>query len=285
MAATVGGQPQVVTFALDDLLARGEPVTEVVVIHPAPGEPRLQHALGLLNAEFVHGLYHNRSCRLQHEVIRHGDVPLATIHDEGTAEATWQTVYAVIGRLKQAGVRLHLCVTGGPRMIGLLAMSAAALHFDHQDRLWHLYTPRPLREAARDGAIMHVAPGAGVRLVPVPMAPWGAYFPALRQLTRVSSGEAIGRRTRVLDAGQRARCREVIDRLTDRQQEVLRSLAAGLTPQEVAERLGVTLKTVDGHKSVILAECRVAWDLPADEHLTYHWLREEFGRHFVGLGG
>ncbi len=285
MAATVGGQPQVVTFALDDLLARGEPVTEVVVIHPAPGEPRVQHALGLLNAEFVHGLYHNRPCRLQHEVIRHGDVPLATIHDEGTAEATWQTVYAVIGRLKQAGVRLHLCVTGGPRMIGLLAMSAAALHFDHQDRLWHLYTPRPLREAARDGAIMHVAPGAGVRLVPVPMAPWGAYFPALRQLTRVSSGEAIGRRTRVLDAGQRARCREVIDRLTDRQQEVLRSLAAGLTPQEVAERLGVTLKTVDGHKSVILAECRVAWDLPADEHLTYHWLREEFGRHFVGLGG
>lgn len=284
LVATAGGQPQVVTFALDALLARGEPVAEVVVIHPAPGEPRLQRALGVLSAEFAHGLYHSRPCRLQREVIRHGDVPLATIHDDGTAEATWQTVYAVIGRLKQAGVRLHLCVTGGPRMIGLLAMSAAALHFDHQDRLWHLYTPREVREAARDGAIMHVDPGAGVRLVPVPMAPWGAYFPALRQLTQVSSGEAIGRHTRVLDATERARCREVIGRLTDRQQEVLRGLAAGLVPQEVAERLGVTLKTVDGHKSVILAECRVTWELPAEAHLTYHWLREKFGWCFVGPG-
>ncbi len=173
MVATAGGQPQVVTFALDALLARGEPVAEVVVIHPAPGEARLQRALGVLSAEFAHGLYHSRPCRLQRQVIRHGDVPLATIHDDGTAEATWQTVYAVIGHLKQAGVRLHLCVTGGPRMIGLLAMSAAALHFDHQDRLWHLYTPREVREAARDGAIMHVDPGAGVRLVPVAAADAG----------------------------------------------------------------------------------------------------------------
>jgi CRISPR-associated protein Csx14 len=76
----------------------------------------------------------------------------------------------------------------------------------------------------------------------------------------------------------------VIGRLTDRQQEVLRLLAAGLVPQEVAERLGVTLKTVDGHKSVILAECRTAWELPAEAHLTYHWLREKFGQYFVGLG-
>lgn len=280
MVATAGGQPQVVTFVLDALLARGEPVAEVIVIHPAPGEARLQRALALLSAEFAHGLYHSRPCHMQREVIRHGEVPLATIHDEGTAEATWQTVYAVIGRLKQAGVRLHLCVTGGPRMIGLLAMSAAALHFDHQDRLWHLYTPRELRERARDGAIMHVNPGAGVRLVPVPMAPWGAYFPALRQLTQVSSGEAIGQRTWVLDTAARARCREVIGRLTDRQQEVLRLLAAGLAPQDVAERLGVTLKTVDSHKSVILGECRVVWGLPENQRLTYHDLRRRFERYY-----
>ena len=72
----------------------------------------------------------------------------------------------------------------------------------------------------------------------------------------------------------------MVDRLTSRQVEVLRAFAGGLTPQEVAERLVVTVKTVDAHKTVILDECRNAWNLPEGGWLTYHFLREKFGRHF-----
>jgi len=65
---------------------------------------------------------------------------------------------------------------------------------------------------------------------------------------------------------------------------VLRAIAEGLSPAQVADRLAVTRKTVDTHKTAILAECRVAWNLPEDARLSYHWLREKFGRYFSGPG-
>ena len=42
----------------------------------------------------------------------------------------------------------------------------------------------------------------------------------------------------------------------------------------------VTVKTVDAHKTVILDECRNAWTLQEGGWLTYHFLREKFGRYF-----
>ena len=53
MVATIGGQPQVVTFALDALLARGEQVREVVVLHLSPRNPRFGRALSRLSDDSV----------------------------------------------------------------------------------------------------------------------------------------------------------------------------------------------------------------------------------------
>ena len=53
LLATLGGQPQVVTFTLDLLLQRGFPISEVILVHPEASHPRLQHSLDCLNAEFV----------------------------------------------------------------------------------------------------------------------------------------------------------------------------------------------------------------------------------------
>jgi CRISPR-associated protein Csx14 len=52
LVATLGGQPQIVTFTLDLLLKRGIPISEVVVVHPA-ASPRIQQSLERLNAEFA----------------------------------------------------------------------------------------------------------------------------------------------------------------------------------------------------------------------------------------
>ena len=59
--------------------------------------------------------------------------------------------------------------------------------------------------------------------------------------------------------------------------------AAGQSPQEAAETLYVTVKTVHAHKTVILSECRNAWELLEDARLDYHFLREKFGRYFQAL--
>jgi len=280
MLATLGGQPQVVTFALDALLAQGERIREVVVLHLGPENPRFGQALARLAMEFAGDWYRGQRIRFRPVPVRNGRRRLPDIRDEVEAEAAFQAVHELIATLKAQGRRLHVCVAGGRRLLALLAMSAAMLHFSHQDRMWHLYTPRDFLARAAEGAIMHARPEDGVRLIRVPLVPWGAYFPQLRQLGRLLPGEAMVAPALWLDEADRRRCQAVIERLTPRQCEVLRAFADGATPQEVAEALCITLSTVDDHKRVILAECRNAWELPEGTWLTYHFLHEKFGPFF-----
>jgi CRISPR-associated protein Csx14 len=281
LVATVAGGPQVVTFALDELLQRGETITDVIVVHLSSQEdPCVGQALMKLTAEFPDDHYAGRPCRLRFLPLRQDAQRLADICDDVAVNAAWSSIYELIASLKAQGRHLHVCISGGRRMLALLAMSAAMLHFDHHDRLWHMYTPSEFLEQARDGAVMHAQPEDGVRLLQVPLVPWGAYLPALRALAQASPMEIVAAQTRWLDSAEQARCRAVEEQLTPRQLDVLRAFAAGQNPQEVAETLCVTVKTVHAHKTVILAECRNAWELPEDARLDYHFLREKFGRYF-----
>jgi CRISPR-associated protein Csx14 len=123
-----------------------------------------------------------------------------------------------------------------------------------------------------------------VRLIQVPIAPLGAYFPGLQavaqaspgQLASVTSGQEISQRVQAMDEAERERCQAVVAHLTLRQREVLQAFVQGFTPQEVAERLCISLKTVDTHKTAILAQCRNAWAMSDDEHLDYHIMRQKF---------
>jgi CRISPR-associated protein Csx14 len=139
-----------------------------------------------------------------------------------------------------------------------------------------MYTPPELLERARDGAILHVDPGAGVHLIQVPVVPWGAYFPALQNLAQPPA-QIVAAHTARLDEPERARCRQVWTRLTERQRELVRLLAAGLHPQQAADEMCISLATVNTHKTVILDECRVAWGLSEDEYLSYHFIQQKFG--------
>ncbi|RLC70819.1 MAG: histidine kinase [Chloroflexi bacterium] len=283
MIATIGRQAQVVTFALDDLLRRGEVIHEVIVVHLSPqAEPRTGQALVKLTAEFPDDYYDHagQSCRLRFFPIREGSSKLDDIRDHTAVNAAWSAIYELIASLKTQGRHLHVCISGGRRMLALLAMSAAMLHFDHRDRLWHMYTPSDFLERARNGAIMHACPEDGVRLLQVPLVPWGTYLPALRTLAQAAPMEIVAAQTRWLDSTERARCQAATEQLTPRQLDVLRAFAAGQSPQEVAESLCVTVKTVHAHKTVILSECRNGWELPKDARLDYHFLREKFGRYF-----
>lgn len=282
LVATLGGQPQVVSFALDALLARGIEVSEVLALYLDSDDERLVRARARLATEFAGGRYGDhpdgRPLSFHADPIRVHDHTPDDIYDEADADAVWRAVHSRIARLKADGHTLHICISGGRRILGLQTMSAAMLHFGHQDALWHMYTPPELLAESRDGAIMHAPPASGFRLIRVPMMPWGSYFPALQELARPAAGpDVLSRPRRVLDAVERARAEAVRARLTRRQADVLREFAAGHTPQQTAARLGVKLSTIDTHKTVILAECRVAWGLPEDVRLDYRFLWEKFG--------
>ncbi len=286
LVATMAGGPQIVTFALDRLLHRGETIHEVIVVHLSPQtDPLTGQALVKLRAEFLDDRYAGQPCRLRFLPVRQGSYTLDDIRDDAASNVAWSAMYELIASLKAEPQRrrLHVCISGGRRMLALLSMSAAMLHFDHDDRLWHMYTPAEFIERSRDGAIMHAQPDDGVRLLQVPLVPWGAYFPALREMTQTSPVEVVAAQTRWLDSAEQSRCQAVAACLTARQAEVLRAFADGQNPQEAAETLCVTVKTINAHKTVILGACRNAWELAKDTWLDYHFLREKFGRYFATL--
>jgi len=268
---TMGGQAQVVTFAVDGLLAMGESLSRVLVLHLSPEDPRVRRALAQLSAEFAGGQYQGRPLEFRRIPLQALGRPLTAITDGAEAEAVWALARDLLAELKGEGRSLHLCIAGGPRLLALTLTTAAMLHCDHQDRLWHLYTPPEFLERAREGAILHAPPEAGVRLIPVPLVPWGAYFPALRALARPPAAAPS------LCPEDAACCAAVWEHLTERQREVLQVLVSAPSLQDAAEQLGLTLKTLDSHKSQILAECRIAWGMPEGTRLTYHFLREKFG--------
>lgn len=288
LVTTMGGQAQVVTFALDWFLAQGEAIGEVVVLHLSPDDPRVGKALAQLAAEFAGDRYAHagQPLRFRHVSVIDGRGPLLDIRDEAAAEATWQAVYGTIADLKRGGRVLHLCVAGGRRIMGLMAASAAMMHFGHRDRLWHLYTPDELRKRAFEGAVMHAGPAGGVRLIQVPVVPLGIYLPGLPALAR--QGEAgppasereVGRRVQVMDEAEQQCCMAVCERLTGRQRQVLELFAQGLSPQEAGERLCISLNTLNTHKTAILAECRNVWALDSERKLDYHFLHVKFGLYF-----
>jgi CRISPR-associated protein Csx14 len=276
LICTLGGQPQIITFALDILLGRDGGIREVIVIHLTPPDGRIEAALQKLRAEFAANRYRDRPCRLRTLALEAHGRPLPAIQTEAEAEATRQTIHTLITGLKEAERTLHLCIAGGPRLMALMTLSVVTMHCGHQDKVWHIYTEPELLARARDGAVMHDESGEQVRLIRVPVVPWGAYFPALQALYQTPA-EVLQAQTAWLDAADRQRGEQVLGRLSARQREVLGLLAAGQTPQDVAEALSISIRTVDSHKTAILAECRIAWGFPDDSWLDYHFLREKFG--------
>ncbi|GJM40641.1 MAG: histidine kinase [Ardenticatenaceae bacterium] len=274
--ATLGGQPQVVSLAIDALLDRGVRLETVLLIHLDMTAPRMETAVQKIITSLAAPRYKDISLKFQ--PIKTSAGPLADIRDEADAHAAWEAISQLLIQLKNKQHILHVCISGGRQMLGFMTMSAAMLHFGHEDTLWHSYTPDAWLPSTRDGGLMHLPPDAGFQLIEVPMMPWGSYFPALRQLTRpVTNGsDVLAAPRQVLDELEYSRRTAVFQRLTPRQKDVLNALASGLSPREVADELVISLKTVNSHKTIILAECRNAWGMQESAWLDYRFIAEKF---------
>lgn len=278
LIVTVGGQPQVVTFALDDLLQRGFEINQLLIIHFSSETSRLQEALRKIKEEIESDRYQMRAIQLSFVPIESESVLLNDVRDEVDAHITWEKINQLIIDLKKTQQILHVCVSGGRRILGMMTMSAAMLHFGHQDKLWHMYTPDYWIEKCRDGKLMHLPPDTGFTMIQVPMMPWGSYFPILRELTRpiTQEDDVLATSRQFLDYGEETRRNAVLNQLSSRQKEVLSAFAEGYNPQQVAEKLFISIKTVDSHKTIILAECRNAWALPEETWLDYRFIWDKF---------
>lgn len=290
LIATLGGKPQVVTFALDCLLALNTPITHVFAVHLS-GDPRIQRALGKLDTE-LSSYNKPREIKL-HPIAIHAPrytpenpspltlgKALEHIDDPEAATAIWLTMHRLISTLKSNDASIDLCLAGGPRLISLQALSVATLLFTPRDRCWHLYTPEELRKLAGEGDIMHLKQESGMRLISVPFVPMGMIFPNLQMAMYLSPEQIVAERTQYISDLEVQHCRNVAQQLTKRQRDVLHAFAcapAEASVNDVANQMNIAVATVNTHKSAILQCCRNEWVLLPDLALTHHFLHDKFG--------
>src|SRR5689334_22564475 len=98
--ATLGGQPQVVTLALDTLFAQGICISEVIVVHLSTQNPRYQAALTRLAQEFAGECYAGRPCRYRLQPVQLGSQIVDDLAGEFATDAALNTFHTLIQRLK-----------------------------------------------------------------------------------------------------------------------------------------------------------------------------------------
>ncbi|NTW00344.1 MAG: hypothetical protein HGA19_03445 [Oscillochloris sp.] len=259
--ATLGGQPQIITLTIDQLLARGVPLDTLVVVHMELENPRYRAAHQRLEQELATSRY--AGLRYLPVIVRQWTQPVGDLDSPEMLEAARDTFDTLFRDLKQRGYCIHLCLTGGRRLLGYLGMLVAQHHFTYTDRVWHLYSSDAVRADTRHGVQMHVTDNAETRLLPVPFQPLGWL---------------ANRNSESPHDPEHACCQQVWSELSKREQEVLCAFVRGMDLKQVADNLCIAIKTVDTHKRNIYQHCRLAWELPDDEPRHYSWLREKFSR-------
>lgn len=282
LLATLGGQAQIVTFALDLLLELPVPISDVIVVYPL-AYPGVQQAFSRLSAEFVGDRYQFNQrqlpIRLRRHILEWYDQPIADITDGPAADNVLNDMGRLLRELKQQHHSIHFLISGGRRLISFLSFSAAMLNFDPPDRLWHLYTPDAVRARVKAEALMHVRPEDGVRLIEVPFARLSQ--PLLKKALQDDQSEAstlIRATNRRQETEERTRCKRLVDQLTPRQREVLQAFARGLDAQQVALELHIAPATVSSHTNRLLMLCREVW--PDETFRDYRSMHFKFAGYF-----
>lgn len=279
--ATVGGQPQVVTFTLELLRAQGFNPTEVILLHLQPRSERLKASMARLR-ETLAATQATASppYRLRWVEVQDGHEGISDVTTEHEAQCLLNAVSKLIRELKGQGRTLHCSVAGGRRSMGILMMSVAPLYFDAADALWHLYTPPDLSKASEDGALMAIPPelppAERPRLVRIPVIPWGYHLPILRQLIYQDDLSALFQPQPLQADEERQRCQWVYEQLTARQREVLELITQGYKREHLGEELAIAKTTLSSHTRAIYDTCRVAWPEIAPDEWDYHLVTAKF---------
>ena len=235
-----------------------------------------------MEGEFTGNAYGGRPCRFCGVQIQTGGANLQDIRTPEEVEVVRQNIHSLLNELKEQGQRIHLGLSGGRRLISLVALAAAMQYLTPADRIWHTYTPPESLELTRTGNILHAPPEASVRLIAVPFVPWVAYFPGLSTLLKRSQQEMGEAAQGWLSEAERRRCACVWESLTARQKEILHAFAEGLSRKEVAQRLGVAVTTVDSHRDKIIEQCELVWDDQAGEEFNSKFIQKCFGPFLAG---
>lgn len=177
-----------------------------------------------------------------HEIVRLGVRVLLSVHDD----------LELVGEASSGEEAIRSCAESRPHVV-LMDLTLPGMG--------GVAATRALRELCPNAAVLAMSGQMGTEAASEAMQAG-----AVGYLFKAISGEQLIAAIRAASTGSRlflsygvpALPLPTIDNLTPRQRQVLALLAQGLGSPEIAERLGVSLATVNAHVHRILARLRVA---------------------------
>jgi len=273
----LGVEPQVVTITLDHLLARGHRISEVTVVYT--GGAGVREALATVEAEFGAGVY--PGIELRRAPVFSSRRAVDDFCSEEDLHSLLRTLYTEVRRARQGGWSVHLCVSGGRKVMGIIGMVVAQLLFGPEDRVWHLVT-----EGWHPGVVrrLHLSPEDRVWLVPVPVLRWSQASTLVRTVAELNDpAEVVQWYERLTRNAQMKRKGEFIRRwLTRAEREVVRLACRGLDNAAIAKTLHKSDQTVANQLRDVYEKLREWLDYP--EHVDRSVLIAEFAPYFAVMG-
>lgn len=239
LIATLGSEPQVVTLTLDQLLARGCAIDQVIVVYTA--DNAVLQAMARVASEFDGTVYPRVTLGTVPIVDERGAVQ--DFRTDADLRALQHTLYREVRDAKRQRRTVHLCVSGGRKVMGITAMVVAQLLFDANDRVWHLMSEG---WTAGGEKRMHALPQDQIWLVPVPVLRWTDSAGLLAVFGELDDPEeALQRQEHLARADDLRRAREFVEEeLTRAEREVVELTCRGLGNAAIARRLGKSEATV-----------------------------------------
>jgi len=278
LIATLGSEPQVVTIVLDRLRAQGHAIDQVVVIYTAAEV--VQSAMAKLAGEFDGAVYPNVALKTVPIVDARGAI--TDFRDADDMHALLTALYREVRDAKRAGRTVHLCVSGGRKVMGIAGMTVAQLLFGANDRVWHL-----MSEGWEPGSAkrLHVLPTDQVYLVPVPVLRWTDSAAMLAALGELDDPlDAIRRQETLARADDVRRDREFVERWLTRAERAVVALAcAGKDNAAIARALSKSEQTVANQLTKAYAKLSEFLGFP-DRTIDRAVLIAELGMYFALKG-
>lgn len=213
-------------------------IDEVIIVHT--DHPVINRNIDILREEF-NQTYPN-------VVLR--PVPITNVHgrvkDFLTQEdlrGLLRTLYIETRRVRQTNRRLHMCISGGRKVMAVIAMSVAQLLFSPGDQVWYLITEgwKPGNEQR-----LHAGESDKTLLLPVPVLRWKEADTLLRTVAELNDPqEVIVWYKRLTQKAEEKRKDEFIRHwLTPAEREVTRLACLGFDNAAIAAQLTKQEQTV-----------------------------------------
>ena len=224
---------------MDRLLGLGHVIDQVAVVYTTANV--VQKAMARLAGEFDGAVYPHVTLRTTPIVGVRGAVE--DFRDKEDMDALLGTLYREVREAKRNRRTVHLCVSGGRKVMGIAGMVVAQLLFDADDCVWHL-----LSEGWQPGSDkrMHVRPEDRIWLVPVPVLRWTDSAAMLAALGELDDPlDAIQRQETLARGEAMRRRREFVEhRLSRAEREVVALACKGIDNAGIARKLHKSEQTV-----------------------------------------